>query len=90
MTAFHSQALPTPAPPKRVVTDKYVLGGQEIVSGTRIPAATILAYLRDGHSAAEIHQDYPALTNDGLRAVEAWAAAKFGPRWKVVTPSRPD
>ncbi len=90
MVASYQQALPKSLSPKRVVTDAHVLGGQAVVSGTRIPAATILAYLRDGHSAADIQQDYPVLTADGIRAVEAWAAEKFGPSWKAATSSLSD
>lgn len=66
-----------------VVSDGRVLGGQAVVSNTRIPAATILAYLRDGYSAAEIQEDYPSLPADGIGAVVAWAETKFGADWKA-------
>lgn len=67
------------APPAAIVTDEAILGGMPVVSGTRVPAATIAAYLRAGHTNAEIRSDHPSLPNDGIEAVEAWAADEFGP-----------
>jgi uncharacterized protein (DUF433 family) len=54
------------------------MGGQPVVRGTRVPAATIVAYLRAGHSDQEIFQDYPSLPLDGIEAVIAWARVEMG------------
>jgi uncharacterized protein (DUF433 family) len=54
------------------------MGGQPVVRGTRVPAATIVAYLRAGHSDQEIFQDYPSLPLDGIEAVIAWARDEMG------------
>lgn len=49
-------------------------GDGPFVGGTRIPAATILAYVRAGYPDAEIHADYPTLPIGGVDAVRRWAA----------------
>ena len=64
--------------PAQVVSDPSVMGGQPVVRGTRVPAATIVAYLRAGHSNEEIFQDYPSLPLDGIDAVIAWAREAMG------------
>ena len=64
-----------------VVVDRDVLGGMPVVAQTRVPAATIVAYLRAGRSEEYIRTDYPTLPRDGVRAVEAWAARTYGPDW---------
>jgi uncharacterized protein (DUF433 family) len=66
----------------QVVEDIDILGGTPVVAGSRIPAATILAYLRDGYPRPEIERDYPTLPDGGIEAVEAWAERRFGPHWK--------
>ncbi|MBV8567588.1 MAG: DUF433 domain-containing protein [Methylobacteriaceae bacterium] len=57
----------------QIVSRPEVLGGTPCVSGTRVPAETIVAYLRAGHSAQDIFQDYPTLPIDGIDAVVRWA-----------------
>ncbi len=53
-----------------------ILGGEhEVVAGTRVPARTIIAYIKDGYSDSEIFEDYPSLPPDGIDAVRAWASA---------------
>ena len=73
----------------QVVKDADILGGTPVIAGSRIPAATILAYLRDGYPRPEIEKDYPTLPNGGIEAVEAWAEHRFGPRWKSRVSLRP-
>lgn len=63
-----------PSVPAEVVTDPSVMSGEPVVRGTRVPAETILAYLRAGLSPQEIFEDYPTLPLDGIEAVERWAA----------------
>lgn len=62
--------------PQRIVEvtcDPEIMGGWPCVSGTRIPAETILLYLKDGASVREIVSDYPTLPLGGIEAVRAWA-----------------
>ena len=70
--------------PAEVVSDSSVVDGEPVVRGTRIPAETILAYLRGGHGPREIFEDYPTLPVDGIDAVIRWAEAKYGPDWRRV------
>jgi uncharacterized protein (DUF433 family) len=65
-----------PRLPAQIVADPSVMGGTPVIRGTRIPAATIIAYLRAGHTDAEIFEDYPSLPTDGINAVRAWAASQ--------------
>ncbi len=77
-----------PAVPAQIVEDLTVMSGEPVVRGTRIPAETILAYLREGSTNREIFEDYPTLPIDGIDAVIRWAEARYGPDWK--TPSGPN
>lgn len=76
-----------PTQPSEIVRDPSVMSGEPVVRGTRIPAMTIIAYLRAGHSHREIFEDYPTLPVDGIDAVVAWAEAELGPDWKTGTTS---
>jgi uncharacterized protein (DUF433 family) len=58
------------------------MSGEPVVRGTRVPALTIVAYLRAGHTAREIFEDYPTLPVDGIEAVIAWANEELGPDWR--------
>jgi uncharacterized protein (DUF433 family) len=58
------------------------MDGVPVVRGTRVPAETILEYLRGGHSHREIFEDYPTLPVDGIDAVIRWAKVKYGPDWR--------
>ncbi|RAI43269.1 DUF433 domain-containing protein [Rhodoplanes roseus] len=77
---------PRPVIPTEVVIDPSVMDGVPIVSGTRIPAETIVAYLRAGHGSQDIFEDYPGLPLDGIDAVVTWAEMAYGPAWR----RRPD
>lgn len=76
-----------PTVPTGIVSDARTLGGTPVLSGTRIPAETIAAYLRAGHTPADIRTDYPSLPADGIAVVEAWAAALYGADWKSAVPA---
>ena len=56
----------------RIVADPGVLGGMPVVAGTRVPAATILAYLREGRTEDYIREDYPTLPAGAIEAVRRW------------------
>jgi uncharacterized protein (DUF433 family) len=69
--------------PKSVVaTDEKVMSGMPVVKGTRIPAETIVAYLRGGYSREDIFEDYPTLPPDGIDAVIVWADEEYGIGWE--------
>jgi uncharacterized protein (DUF433 family) len=58
-----------------IVRDPAVCGGQPVVKGTRVLVRTILGYLAHGETTEAILGDFPALTEDDVRAVIAFAAA---------------
>lgn len=51
-------------------------GGQASVRGMRITVADVLGWLAEGMSHDEIFKDFPELTEDDIRAVLAFAAAR--------------
>ena len=53
-------------------------GGALAVKGTRVPVRTLLASLAEGATEADILADFPTVTQAGLRAVIAFAAASAG------------
>jgi uncharacterized protein (DUF433 family) len=70
-----------PVIPAEVVSDPSVMSGDPVVRGTRVPAETIVAYLRAGRTNFEIFEDYPTLPIDGIDAVVRWAEANIGSDW---------
>lgn len=64
-----------------VVRDPEVMSGEPVVAGTRVPAETVLAYLRAGSSDREIFEDYPTLQPGSVGAVRQWAEQTYGPDW---------
>lgn len=68
----------------RVVRDPSIMSGAPVVRGTRVPALTIVAYLRAGHSDQEVFEDYPTLPVDGIDAVRRWAEVELGERFAEV------
>ena len=80
MTALKKQ----PAIPGEVVRDPSVMDGAPVVRGTRIPAETILAYLRSNYTNQEIFEDYPTLPLDGIGVVVRWAEATYGADWRQM------
>src|SRR5277367_5707751 len=66
-----------------VACDPSVMSGELVVRGTRVPAETIVAYLRAGRSNLEIFEDYPTLPIDGIDAVIRWAELNIGSDWKT-------
>jgi uncharacterized protein (DUF433 family) len=65
--------------PAEVISDPSVMGGEPVVRGTRIPAATIAAYLAAGRTDREVFEDYPSLPVDGIEAVRRWRKSAVAP-----------
>ncbi|HZC96728.1 MAG TPA: DUF433 domain-containing protein [Bradyrhizobium sp.] len=76
-----------PAVKAEVVSDPSIMSGDPVVKGTRVPAETIVAYLRGGHTVREIFEDYPSLPVDGIDAVIRWAETTYGADWKSAGPA---
>jgi uncharacterized protein (DUF433 family) len=58
-----------------ILRDPQVCGGEPVIAGTRVTIRTILASLAAGASIGEILRDFPALTEEQVMAVIAFAAA---------------
>jgi uncharacterized protein (DUF433 family) len=58
-----------------IVQDPQICGGEPVIRSTRVPVRTILASLAEGATVEEILEDFPSLTEEGIRAVIAFAAA---------------
>jgi uncharacterized protein (DUF433 family) len=57
------------------VRDPRICGGETVFRGTRVLLRVILADLAAGNSVAEILKDFPALSEEHVRAAIAFAAA---------------
>jgi uncharacterized protein (DUF433 family) len=53
----------------RIEKRRHVVRNAAVVAGTRIPIATILRFVEDGHSPAAIVKEYPTLTEADIEAV---------------------
>lgn len=62
--------------PSRVVVRDGVLSGTPVVSGTRVPAETVLAeYHGTGGSRLEVFANYPSLPLDAIEVCLEWERA---------------
>ena len=59
----------------RIVRDPQICGGEPVFKGTRVTLRTVLASLAEGDSIEHILSDFPALTEEDVRAAIAFAAA---------------
>ncbi len=60
---------------KHIARDSAVCGGQPVIKGTRVTIRTLLASLAEGATTEELLDDFPAITEQDVRAVIAFAAA---------------
>lgn len=58
-----------------IAVDPDIVGSQAHVRGTRIPVSVILDCLAAGLSEDDIIEQYPSLTQEGIRAAAAYGAA---------------
>ena len=58
-----------------VVSDPDVLHGQVRIRGTRVPVSVVLDCLAAGMTEAEIVNEYPSVSVDGVRAAAAYGAS---------------
>jgi uncharacterized protein (DUF433 family) len=62
------------AHPPRVVSDPDVMLGIPCLSGSRLPARTLLAMVDAGHAWERIVESWPWLTPQHVEAARAWLA----------------
>ena len=60
---------------KFILRDPQVCGGEPVIAGTRVTLRTVLASLAEGAGIGEILSDFPALTEEHVMSVVAFAAA---------------
>lgn len=60
---------------ERFVRDPKICAGQAVIKGTRVTLRTVLASLAEGAAVAEVLADFPALSEDDVRAAITFAAA---------------
>lgn len=58
--------------------DPAVMVGKPCIAGTRITVELIVLRFAEGYTQAEILEDYPHLTADGVRAALEYAAQLAG------------
>ena len=64
----------------RIVADHRIMGGAPCIRGTRIPVATVIGLLAQGHSIDEVLADYPQLSAEDGRAALEFAATAVSER----------
>lgn len=57
-----------------IVSDERILVGKPTLKGTRLSVEFVLDLLAAGWSREELRENYPTLTDDGIRAALAYAA----------------
>jgi len=60
---------------RRIKVSPEIMEGKPVIRGTRIPVELVLSKLRAGISSEAILLDHPRLTQDDIRAAQAFAAA---------------
>ncbi len=58
----------------RIIRDPEIMMGKPVIRGTRITVEHILRCLAAGDSVAHILRNYPHLTEEDIRAAQAFAA----------------
>jgi uncharacterized protein (DUF433 family) len=64
-----------------------VMGGKPVVAGTRIPVELIVRKLSEGATERDLHDAYPALEPEDVRAALAYAADTLAHETIVVQPT---
>lgn len=59
---------------QRISRDPMIMAGVPCIKGTRIPAATVVAYVGEGQSPEDIAREFPQLTVADVRAALSFAA----------------
>ncbi len=59
---------------EKIIVNPKILLGKPVIAGTRIPVYLILNLLANGKSIKNVIEDYPELTEEGVKAAIAFAA----------------
>ena len=60
-----------------IVFDERILAGKPTLKGTRLSVEFVLDLLAAGWDRESLRENYPQLTDEGIRAVLAYAADTF-------------
>ena len=60
-----------------IVSDERILAGKPTIKGTRLSVELVLDLLAAGWDRESLRENYPQLTDEGIRAVLAYAADTF-------------
>jgi uncharacterized protein (DUF433 family) len=58
---------------ERITIDPKVMGGKPVITGTRVPVQTIIAFLAGGDDVAVVCEEF-GITEEDVRAALAYAA----------------
>jgi uncharacterized protein (DUF433 family) len=58
-----------------ITTDPEIQGGEPVITGTRLPAASVAARLRAGDTLEELAEDYPRVPKSAFEAARIYADA---------------
>ena len=58
-----------------IATDREILGGTPVITGTRVTVYSVLGRLSDGDTIEDIAQDYPEMPREALEAAALYAKA---------------
>lgn len=72
------QRLPQRSPDQigEITSDRLIMGGAPVISGTRIPTATIAWFARNGYGVEDIMREFPRLEPDDIEAALDWQPAQ--------------
>lgn len=61
----------------RIQIDPNILMGKPVIRGTRLGVGFLLDLLANGWTKEQILESYPAISEDDLKAIFAYSAARF-------------
>lgn len=72
---------------ERISRDPLIMAGVPCITGTRLPVATVIAYVAQGQSPEDIARDFPQLTVADVLEALAFAAETLREREIPLTTS---
>ncbi len=63
---------------KLITSDREILGGIPVFTGTRVPAKTLFDYFEQGHPLNEFLDDFPTVERENALALLEFMKEKLG------------
>jgi uncharacterized protein (DUF433 family) len=70
---------------ERITIDPDICNGKPVIKGTRIAVQTVLEFLAAGDSAADVLEEYPALSREDVQACLDYASKLMANHYSVVS-----